>query len=288
MTSETELLAGIDAAGRRPVTRASLGADFRAIGLTEGATVIVHTSMSRLGWVAGGPQAVIDALLDTIGSRGTLVMPTHSGQLTDPAGWRAPPVPESWWETIREEMPAYDPARTPTRNMGAVAESFRTHPGVRRSAHPHVSFAALGPARDRIVGEHPLGSMFGERSPLARLHDLGAHVLLAGVGHGNNTAIHLGEYRADFPGKRTGMEGAPMCVDDERRWVRFEEVLPDDGDFAALGEDFARETGQERRGGLGWGEGRLMRVRAIVDYAEGWLAKHRSGQPDPEPPTTPT
>ena len=291
MTTETEVLAGIDAAGRAPVTRASLGADLRAIGLTEGATVIVHTSMSRLGWIAGGAQAVIGALLDPIGPRGTLVMPTHSGQLTDPAGWRAPPVPESWWETIREELPPYDPARTPTRSMGAVAESFRAYPGVRRSAHPHVSFAALGPAADSIVGEHPLGSMFGERSPLARLYDVDAQVLLAGVGHGNNTAIHLGEYRANFPGKRTGTEGAPMLVDGERRWVRFEEILPDDGDFAVLGEDFARETGEERRGALGWGEGRLMRVRAIVDYAEGWLARHRSARAQPPgatPSTDPT
>ena len=62
-----------------------------------------------------------------------------------------------------------------------------------------------------------IGSMFGERSPLARLYDLDAQALLAGVGHGNNTSIHLGEHRADFPGKRSGTEGAPMLVDGERQ-----------------------------------------------------------------------
>ncbi len=271
--SEERLLR--DAASREPVTPSRLIAELDDLGLEHGAIVIVHNSLSRIGWVPGGAQGVIAALLSVLGDTGTLVMPTHTGHLTDPAAWRAPPVPESWWETIREEMPAYDPAVTPTRAMGMVAETFRRYPGVRRSAHPHVSFAALGPAAETIVGDHPPGSMFGERSPLARLYDLDAQVLLAGVGHANNTAIHLGEYRADFPGKRTGTEGAPMLVDGRRRWERFTEVLPNDDDFEALGHGFARDTGQERRGPLGWGEARLMPVRALVDYAERRIATHR-------------
>ena len=271
--SEARLLR--DAAGRAPVPRSRLVAELDALGLRRGAIVLVHTSLSKIGWVPGGAQAVIAALLEALGDDGTLVMPTHTGQLTDPAAWQAPPVPESWWKTIRAELPPYDPAVTPTRAMGAVAETFRSYPGVRRSAHPHVSFAALGPAADAIVGEHPLGSMFGERSPLARLYDLDAQVLLAGVGHGNNTSIHLGEYRADFPGKRTGPEGAPMRVDGQRRWVRFTETLTDDRDFEELGRDFGRDTGDERRGPLGWGEARLMPIRSLVDYAERWIATHR-------------
>ena len=144
----------LDTAPREPVTRSSLASDLRALGLVEGATVIVHTSMARLGPVIGGAQAVIVALLDTLGERGTLVMPAHSGQLSDPAHWRAPPAPEAWWDTIRQEMPAYDPALTPTRNMGAVAESFRTYPGVRRSAHPQVvccPWTACGTNRRRTL-----------------------------------------------------------------------------------------------------------------------------------------
>ena len=51
----------------------------------------------------------------------------------------------AWWPTIRDEMPAYDPDLTPTREMGAIVECFRRAPGVRRSAHPAMSAAAVGP-----------------------------------------------------------------------------------------------------------------------------------------------
>ncbi len=272
--SESRLLDPTNVEGRDPVTRKRLARDLGRLGLRADHTVIVHTSLSQLGWVPGGPHGVILALVDVLGKAGTLVMPAHSGHLTDPSGWVAPPVPKRWWRAIRKEMPAYDPALTPTRLMGAVAETFRRHPDALRSPHPHVSFAAVGPNAERIVAEHPLGDMFGERSPLARLYELDAHVLLAGVGHANNTSIHLGESRAAFPSKRRVKEGAPMLVDGRRRWVEFEDYAPVDDDFALLGDDFAL-TGKERRGPLGWGEGRFMRVRDIVDFAERWLANHR-------------
>ncbi|MDA1074167.1 MAG: AAC(3) family N-acetyltransferase, partial [Proteobacteria bacterium] len=104
-----------------PVTRSSLLADLRKLGsrqhMTGQDTLIVHTSLSKLGWIAGGAQAVVQTLLDFTGTDGTLVMPTHSAQLTDPANWVNPPVPAGWWPQIRDEMPAFDPDLTPTRSM---------------------------------------------------------------------------------------------------------------------------------------------------------------------------
>lgn len=275
MSTEEQLLESAGRRHRRPVGRSRLVADLEALGLEPGMTVIVHASLSKIGWVPGGAQGVIAALLDVLGASATLVMPAHSGNFSDPANWQNPAVPQDWWDPIRQEMPAYDPALTPTRNMGTIAESFRKYPGVLRSAHPHVSFIARGPNAQRIVATHPVGCMFGEHSPVARLYELDGHVLLLGVDHGNNTAIHLGEYRAEFPGKRYHTEGAPLLVNGARRWVSFEDLQTCDDDFDRLGEDFARDTDLERRGPMGWGTARLMRVRAIVDYAQAWLSSHR-------------
>ena len=165
----------------RPATVASLADDLRTLGLGAGENVMVHSSLSRLGYVAGGPVAVVMALCDVVGAEGTIVMPAHSGDLSDPSSWSNPPVPEPWWETIRAEVPAYDPALTPTRMMGAVVECFRHLPGARRSDHPTVSVVARGPQADCVVEGHSLAYGLGEGSPLARLYELDAKVLLLGV-----------------------------------------------------------------------------------------------------------
>ena len=139
---------------------------------------------------------MIHALMDVVTPEGTLVMPEHSGDLSDPANWRHPPVPENWWNIIRESMPAYHPDYTPSRGMGAIPEVFRTMPEVIRSDHPEVSFAAWGKHATFITSNHSLDYSLGENSPLAKIYDLNGKVLLLGVGFENNTSFHLSEIRA--------------------------------------------------------------------------------------------
>ena len=152
-----------------PATIESLTRDLAALGVQPGMTLLVHSSLSALGWVSGGALAVVLALREALGPAGTLVMPTHSGDLTDPADWRNPPVPEVWWPIIRETMPPFDPTLTPTRGMGAIPDCFRAGRDVLRSGHPQGSFAAQGRWAVRITAGHELTSDFGDRSPLARL-----------------------------------------------------------------------------------------------------------------------
>ena len=185
----------------------SLQADFKALGIEKGMVLLVHSSLSAMGWVCGGAVAVIIALQKVLGETGTLVMPTHSTDLSDPSQWENPPVPESWWQTIRETMPAYDPGLTPTRSMGKIVETFRKQEGVLRSTHPQSSFCARGPQASYIINNHSLVYGFGEHSPLARIYDLNGFVLLLGVGHSSNTSIHLAEYRANDFGSVLTVEG---------------------------------------------------------------------------------
>lgn len=265
--------AKVVAATSRPATRTSIRLDLARLGVEAGDVVIVHSSLSAMGFVVGGAQAVVEALLDAVAPSGTIVVPTQTG-ISDPATWENPPVPQAWWQTIRDEMPAYDPALTPTRGMGAIVECFRHHPDTIRSAHPRLSFAANGLDAGRIVGDHPLTPGLGDESPLGRLNELDAKVLLIGVTDANNTSLHLAEYRAVWPSKRFAPERVPMLVDGAPGWAEYEDLALDEDDFERIGAAFER-TGTASRGTVGAAAARLCSQRAIVDLATRWMGIHR-------------
>lgn len=259
-----------------PVTVASLVADLRDLGVDAGDTVLVHSSMSELGWVSGGPPAVVDALHEAVGADGTIVVPTFTGQYTDPATWEAPPVPDDWVERIRETRPPYRPAITPSRGVGAVPECLRTYPDAIRSRHPELSFAAIGPASDRIVGEHEFDDGLGEGSPLARLYDRDATVLLLGVGYGVTSSFHLAEYRATIDLGRVE-RAAPIVRDGERVVVEYVDRETTDEDFETIGAAFERRRpGAVTTGSVGAATARLASQPALVDIAVDWMETNRS------------
>jgi aminoglycoside 3-N-acetyltransferase len=257
-----------------PLTVESLAEQFAGCGLAAGQPVVVHTSMSKIGWIVGGAVAVIQALTKVLTPSGTLMMPAFTTGNTDPSNWRHPPVPESWWPVIREHMPAFDAAATPTRKMGAVAELFRMWPGVLRSAHPIGSFAALGAQAAYLTGDHRLLDEFGPTSPLGRLYELDGYILLLGVGHGNNSSLHLAEWRADWPGKRMMLEGTAVRVNGVRQWVRYEMVDLNADDFPAIGDSYEAEY-HIPRGRVGRAEVRFMKQRPLVDFAVEWMERNR-------------
>jgi aminoglycoside 3-N-acetyltransferase len=257
-----------------PRTRSTIAADLRALGLRAGSSVLVHSSLRSIGWVAGGPVAVIQALFDVIGDDGTLVMPTHTGGNTDPAEWSWPAVPTHWHATIRESMPVFDPAIFPTRGMGAIPELFRTWPGVIRSGHPTVSFAAWGRHAEYVTANHGLDHSLGETSPLARLFELSADVLLIGVGYDRNTAFHLAEYRV--PGKPQIRSGSAIIRDGQRSWETYADIEINAEPFPAIGAAL-EATGAVRVGSVGSAESRLFSLPAAVDFAQQWMVRARAG-----------
>jgi aminoglycoside 3-N-acetyltransferase len=258
----------------RPATTASLLADLRELGVAAGDVLIVHTSLRSMGWVAGGAAAVVDALLAAVGADGTVTMPAHSGDWSDPSGWANPPVPEDWWVPIVEGRPAFDPYGTPLRQMGAVAENLLLRRATLRSGHPLHSHMAHGPHAAAIVADHPLEDSFGDRSPIGRLYDLDATVLLIGVGHANNTSLHLAESRAAWPGKPTVTQRSTVTIEDVSRVVTWHALDPDADDFDDVGA-VLDDSGIVRFGTIGQSTVRIARQRDLVDRAVAWFEAHR-------------
>lgn len=254
--------------------RADLVQGFQACGLAKGQTVIAHCSVKRLGFVTGGAETVVRAILDVIGEEGTIAAPSQTWKNLDPSTGVHWQEPQEWWPAIREHWPAYDPLVTPSIGMGAVAETIRTWPGSKRSAHPARSFAAVGKHAEFITEHHDLSNIFGEGSPLDKLYQLDARILLIGVGYDKNTSLHLAETRAAFPGKAFGEESSAIMRNGKREWVTYRTQAVDDGDFVRLGEQYDKEA-DIRVVRIGNADVRLLSQRHLVDWAVAWMEKHR-------------
>lgn len=155
--------------------RRDLRAGFRGLGLAEGDRVVVHSSLSSLGHVDGGADAVVDALLDTVGPDGTVAVPTFT----------------------RYDEP-YDPATSPS-TTGAVTEALRQREEAVRSPHPTKSIAAIGPDAEELLADHDPANSLGPGSPLHRLLERDGTILLLGVNHESNSALHVAERLAGVP-----------------------------------------------------------------------------------------
>ena len=237
-------------------------------------TVMVHVSLSSIGYVCGGAPTVIEALLEAVGSEGTIMMPTQSWKNLDLEVGVHPEVGEDDWQTIRDNWPPYDKRTTPTQTMGAVAELFRQWPGSLRSDHPARSVSANGRYAAYLTENQDLSNIFGDGSPIGRLYELDGYVLLIGVGYDKNTSLHLADARADYPSKHLTTEHSAVMENGKRVWKAYNTLYVDGKDFIQIGEAFEQDH-TVNKVQLGYATLRLMRQRELVDFAIRWIEQNR-------------
>jgi aminoglycoside 3-N-acetyltransferase len=261
------------------VTRDRLAEDLRRLGLRPGAVAMVHTRMSALGWVVGGSEAVVRALLDVLGPDGTLAAY---------ASWQEHVYHASDWPAEHREAylaapPVFDPATgEAARDHGRIPERVRTWPGAARSVHPEASVVAVGARASWLCAEHPIDDGYGPRSPFARLVEAGGQVLLLGAPLETVTLLHHAEALARVPAKRTVTFRVPVAVGgavEEREYTDIETShgalpyerlgLPDDEFAVIAGEALAAGVGV--RGPVGSSTSHLFPARELRDFAVAWM-----------------
>jgi len=244
----------------------SLKTQLSALGINAGDNIIVHSSLSSMGWIAGGPQAVVEALLETVSEAGTIVMPAQSADNSDPSYWLAPPVPKEWHQPIRDHFPAYDPHLSPLRGMGKIAECFHRLPQTVRSPHPAHSFMAWGANADEWMKDHPLEDSFGEDSPLGKMMKADVKIVLIGTGFDSCTALHYAEFAQDS--RKTYPQGAALMVNGQRVWKAYDCVEMDSDRFPEIARDY---NGQIIEGELGMAKAIVVEMRPLVEFGIQWL-----------------
>jgi aminoglycoside 3-N-acetyltransferase len=233
------------------LSRADLVQDFHRLGIPFGGLLMVHSSLSSIGYVDGGSETVVDALLEVLGPEGTLVVPTF----TD--------------EVAREPSFVFDPLNTPSM-VGAISEAVRRRPGARRSLHGWHSLAAMGPLAAAIAKEVGSSPWLSD-GPMPKVIDYGGEFMLLGVPYKRLTLVHLMEWEC-------GVAYRPG------RLVEFQMRRPD-GSLAKLvnlecppeppfpGNDFNRlgqameVEGVVRIGAVGNAIARVFQGRAVREVA---------------------
>lgn len=272
------------AVGRiRPVRRSELGAAVRALGVHHGDVLCVHASLSSLGWVVGGAETVVRALLDCVGSMGTLAAVASWNDIP----FRLPQWPAEWRQAYLEEMPGFDAEHSEANpSYGRVPERLRTWPGAHKSIHPDQRIVAIGALAEWLTGDHPLDDSFGPVSPFARLVERHAQVLLLGAPLTSLTLLHHAEAIADVPGKRRWSYSLPFAVNGRVEWRTLRDIDAESGPFpygevveggedplvglAAIAEAALR-VGIGARGNVATAECHLFPAAELVSFAKRWL-----------------
>ncbi len=137
--------------------------------------LVVHSAFRNLGHQGYRVASFIDALLERLGPRATLLMPAMS------------------WRTVTPSNPVFDELATAS-HVGVVPETFRVAYATARSLHPTHSVAGVGPATGTLLSRHHVDDTpVSANSPYGLMRDYDAWVLLVGVGFERATVIHHAE-----------------------------------------------------------------------------------------------
>jgi aminoglycoside 3-N-acetyltransferase len=260
------------------VTKRQLMRDLKKLGVRPGQTIMLHASVKAIGWIVGGPDAMLEALLDCLTPKGTLMMYV---------GWEEDIEDFYSWSPERQtaylaECPPFDPLTSRAqRKWSILTEYLRTRPGACRSGNPGASVAAIGANAQWITENHPLNYGYGHGSPLAKLCEASGKVLLLGASFATITLLHYSEHVASIPNKRTLHYKVPILREGKRTWVEVEEydtrisiVDWEGGDyFPIIAEDFI-EAGYGRCARVGAALSYFFDAAALHSFAVHWMEQN--------------
>ncbi len=235
------------------IERATLVQQLKQLGVRAGMPLMVHASLRKVGPIVGGADTLLEALLDVLGSRGTLLMVLGAD----------------------EDQP-FDPLTTEVEeDMGVLAEVFRRRSDTTVNDHAAARYGAIGPQGIELLEPIPLHDYHGHGSVLQHFTELGGSVLRLGANTDTVTLTHWAEYLARVPNKRR-VRLRYVRADIGEQWI---ESLDDTNGIAQWsgGDYFAQilldflATGQARIGPVGNCTAELFEAKSFVDFAVNWM-----------------
>jgi len=209
------------------INRDGIARALAELGLKRDDIVIVHSSLSSIGRVDGGADAVVDAFLEVIGPGGTLLVPAFGA-------------------------------------LGIITEVVRNRPGAVQSCHPKASVAGIGRDAEAICKDHwKESTAHGEGTPYLRIAEMGGYVCLLGVDQDRNTTLHSPESLLCLPYLNPTKE--ITFATDEGEVTKSWDYFPGPHrDFIGI-DKVLRESGKMQAGLVGRAVARLIKSRDLID-----------------------
>ena len=148
-------------------TKIDLVNQFKASGIESGDVLLVHSSLSKIGFVENGPKDFVDALLEVVGPKGHILMPNS---------------PNASFQLDYVQQLSFFDVQNDASKLGAITEYFRTLTQAMRSEHPTEPVSCIGPEANFFVGSH-FGNLtpYNENSPFFKVSKMKGKILYVGV-----------------------------------------------------------------------------------------------------------
>lgn len=235
------------------ITEEHLENGLRQLGIQEGDTLEVHSSLSSFGLVEGGAASVIHALMRVVGSQGAIVMSAYPV---------SPAIPLSQAEQERGitwKVRLLDEGSDERSGMGRISDTFRKTPGVVCGQGIH-RVCAWG----RDAEQH--------RHGYRHLVEVDGSVLLLGVGIDRCSSMHLVEETVGIPNEIVAVFTPPEEIRndyDPSLWNLGYGTTPDDAWMKVYTE--ADRRGLIKHQQIGQADCCLFKARSVISIYEQWL-----------------
>lgn len=267
------------------VTKTDLIADFKKIGIGPGASLMLHSSCKKVGQIVGGPEMIIEGLLEVLGPKGTLMMYVS----WDQSPYYILDWPQEKQELYRQHLPAFQPGKSRAMvSWSVLTEILRIHPQAQQSRHPEASVVAVGAQSQYLTEDHPYQYGYGKGSPFEKLCQLEGQVLMLGAPLESMTLIHYAEHIAECDHKKVARYQLPVLEEGKKVWLDIEDfdtngTFPWEGEdyFKLILQDYLNQSGVEPSL-IGQAPSYLFKAKETMAFAKNWL-EDQFGQSTPQP-----
>lgn len=240
------------------------------LGIQKGMVLLIHADTRRLGYLIGGEQVLIEALMDIVGYEGTIIMPTFTPQMADPSCQKKH-ISRAYWQEVRDHAMPFDKKLTPPKNCDPLVHQFLRNEGVVRSYHPLYSFAAWGKYAKLICDKHPLHFGLSKESPLGKIAEFNGYVVMLGCEYEECCLFQLARYQGELPIR---IISAPIENNHKTVWKDMLELDYNTKNFSEIGE-VMEERSIVKTSYIGNGRCRFFSAREAVTLATAYFNIHK-------------